>query len=102
MAAIFCCPNMKPYRPTRTDQEAKFTSFLSWSKSKSSNATFEISSGDSSLLEAPTSFVIQVVRQINHGSIEFKRYFALEAASNTFQEFTEEDLIQANFEKLNS
>ncbi|KAK8088429.1 MFS multidrug transporter [Apiospora hydei] len=48
-------------------------------------------------------FAIQLVRQVNYGSLESKRYFAPTSASpSEFVEVAEDDLIQANFQKLNS
>lgn len=47
-------------------------------------------------------FVIQVVRQINFGAIESKRYFIVDESNDTFLEITEADLIEANYEKLNA
>ncbi|RDI86363.1 hypothetical protein Vi05172_g3445 [Venturia inaequalis] len=47
-------------------------------------------------------FVIQLVRQINFGAIESKRYFLIDETNDTFLEVTEADLIEANYEKLNA
>lgn len=49
------------------------------------------------------AFAIQVVRQINYGPLESKRYFIPRDSTHVeFVEITEHDLIQANFQKLNS
>ncbi|KAK8055651.1 hypothetical protein PG993_000878 [Apiospora rasikravindrae] len=48
-------------------------------------------------------FAVQLVRQVNYGPLESKRYFAPSSASlSEFVEVAEDDLIQANFQKLNS
>ncbi|KAK7950943.1 uncharacterized protein PG986_006671 [Apiospora aurea] len=48
-------------------------------------------------------FAIQLVRQVNYGPLESKRYFAPASASPSgFVEVAEDDLIQANFQELNS
>lgn len=56
-------------------------------------------------LSEESANVVQVVRQVNFGSLESKRYFVStpsSAGSVSFREITENDLIQANYEKLNS
>ncbi|KAH6691819.1 hypothetical protein BKA61DRAFT_625239 [Leptodontidium sp. MPI-SDFR-AT-0119] len=30
MAAIFCCPSVRPYRPRSVNHEDKFQAFLRW------------------------------------------------------------------------
>lgn len=48
-------------------------------------------------------FAVQLVRQVNYGPLEGKRYFIrLEGESEDFVEVTENQLIQANFQKLNT
>ena len=55
------------------------------------------------LVELKTPFAIQLVRQVNYGPLESKRYFIpAESEERGFLEITEEELIQANFKKLNS
>lgn len=62
-----------------------------------------IPSPDSSVMEQVPSFAVQLVRQVNFGRLESKRYFVLlRGQENTFAEVSEGDLISANFEKLNS
>jgi hypothetical protein len=46
-------------------------------------------------------YVIQLVRQVNYGPIEFKRYFA-RMEGTAFVEVSERDLIAGNFKKLNT
>ena len=51
-------------------------------------------------------YAVQFVRQVNFGAIEAKRYFIPRkeesGAQTGFVEVTEQDLIAANFQKLNS
>jgi hypothetical protein len=49
-------------------------------------------------------YAIQVVRQVNYGPLESKRYFipVKTEGKDEFVELVEDDLIQANFQKLNS
>ncbi|KIH86489.1 hypothetical protein SPBR_08737 [Sporothrix brasiliensis 5110] len=50
-----------------------------------------------------STFVIQLVKQVNYGALESKRYFMpAEGDSTEFVEITEQALIQANFQKLNT
>lgn len=46
------------------------------------------------------TFAVQVVKQVNYGPLESKRYFV--QIDNKFVEVAEEWLIEANFEKLNT
>jgi hypothetical protein len=54
--------------------------------------------------EMNPSYAVQIVRQVNYGPLESKRYFIAvrEKADEPFLEVTERDLIEANYEKLNS
>ena len=48
-------------------------------------------------------YAIQLVQQINYGPLESKRYFIpVKANDDEFTEVVEDDLIHANFQKLNS
>ena len=48
-------------------------------------------------------YAIQLVRQVNYGPLESKRYFIpVSGKDNEFVEVVENDLIQASFQKLNS
>lgn len=48
-------------------------------------------------------FAIQLVQQVNYGPLESKRYFVpVEGNEAEFIEIREQDLIQANFQKLNA
>lgn len=71
-------------------------------KEESSSAPIpEVESAD--LNEIHPSFAVQLVRQVNFGPLESKRYFIpLSAATDAFKEVTESDLIRANFQKLNA
>lgn len=54
--------------------------------------------------EMNPSYAVQIVRQVNYGPLESKRYFIAvrEKVDEPFLEVTERDLIEANYEKLNS
>ncbi|KAI1148028.1 hypothetical protein F4825DRAFT_435465 [Nemania diffusa] len=96
MPSILCCSSINPYRPKKLDHEPKFNSFMSWAKSDPT----EPANGSSIVSSAP--YVVQLVRQINYGRRESIRYFIPDTNSSAFLKATEQDLIQANFEKLNS
>ncbi|KAI8721452.1 hypothetical protein NCS52_00592800 [Fusarium sp. LHS14.1] len=103
MSSCFCCDAIRPYRPQYLDHEAKFTSFMAWVHKEESNSAPvpEIKSTD--LNELHPYFAVQLVRQVNFGPLESKRYFiTLSTASDAFKEVTESDLIRANFQKLNA
>jgi hypothetical protein len=61
---------------------------------------------ESNITETPpsfthTTFVVQVVKQTNYGPLDSKRYF-VSVADDAFVEVSEQWLIDANFEKLNT
>ena len=80
-----------------------FTTFMEWA---SFPKTCEVPSGASgtvNLADTKPDYVIQLVRQVNYGPLESRRYFArVSSGAEKFVEVTEKDLIQANFQKLNS
>lgn len=105
MDPIFCCTQAQPYKAKRLDHDLKFNDFLTWAKAPNSPAI--ASSQDSQTIFEGGTYVIQIVRQVNYGPLESKRYFVkipptLATDNPSFQEITETDLVQANFEKLNS
>lgn len=102
MSTIFCCSSIRPYKAKALSHEAKFTNFMAWaafpreSDSKSSD--------DAASITAPP-YVVQIVKQVNFGPLEGKRYFALNAGGSgdeAFVEVPEKWLIDANFQKLNT
>jgi hypothetical protein len=98
MSAIFCCPDIKPYRPRWLDHEPKFTAFLRWANHLTTPPATE---NDFSVVSnAP--YAVQLVRQVNYGPQEAIRYFVPAQNGSIFVETTEIDLVNANFEKLNS
>lgn len=96
MAELFCCQAIKPYRPLRLDHEGKFDRFMQWAKHASSDPS------DSFLLNSNMEYAVQLVKQVNFGPKESTRYFAPAKGDSGFIEITENDLLEANFEKLNS
>lgn len=96
MPSIFCCADTAPYKSRILDHEPKFREFLSWGGfPKDSSVTTSDSVDESS------GFVVQVVRQVNFGPLESKRYF-LNTATDAFVDVTEQWLIDRNFEKLDT
>jgi hypothetical protein len=60
-------------------------------------------SENTNLAELKLPFAVQLVRQVNYGPVEAKRYFIpVEGKEDEFVEIVEADLINANFQKLNS
>jgi len=105
MSALFCCSNIVPYRPQALAHEPKFRAFTQWASFPRESAVEGPTGETKKLVDLNSSYVIQLVRQINFGALESKRYFAaIEAndAAEPFLEVTEADLIEANFEKLNA
>lgn len=60
-------------------------------------------SNETNLADLKPPYAVQLVRQVNYGPLESKRYFIpVEGKDEAFIEVVEDDLIQANFQKLNS
>jgi hypothetical protein len=101
--SLFCCPALQPFKPRRTDHEPKFAAFMAWGR--------DAGDGEGADLDA-APYVIQLVREINYGPIESKRYFAknkndndnsdADADAGAFAEVGEDALVAANYTKLNS
>jgi hypothetical protein len=51
---------------------------------------------------ADVTLAMQVVQQVNYGPLESKRYFVKNGEGSDFVEVTEQWLIDANFQKLNT
>lgn len=99
MSSLFCCSSIQGYRPQRLQHQDKFTKFIAWANfPKVASPTGE--EIDLDALDVP--YVVQLVRQVNYGPLESKRYFASIRTSDGFIEVGEDDLIRANFQKLNS
>jgi len=106
-SALFCCGSVKPYRPAYLQHQAKFTSFMAWAAYPRVSAPGNAETDQVDLNGLKTPFVVQLVRQVNYGPIESKRFFASpaggqEEGAQEFVEVSEEDLLRANFQKLNS
>ncbi|KAB8201053.1 hypothetical protein BDV34DRAFT_237822 [Aspergillus parasiticus] len=97
---IFCCSHITPYRPQILDQESKFNEFLEWARL---TVTIEVSSDYDTSPPVP-EYAVQLVKQVNYGPLESRRYFIPhgERSGVEFTEVSEKWLIEKNFEKLNS
>ncbi|POR39678.1 Uncharacterized protein TPAR_00130 [Tolypocladium paradoxum] len=101
MSSLFRCHSVKPYRARHLSHEAIFTTFMAWSSFPQASSISDAEKPNLTELNPP--FAMQLVRQVNFGPLESKRHFALAGASSrTFVEIAEGDLIQANFQKLDS
>lgn len=104
MGSIFCCSSIEPFKPRIIDNEAKFKAFVIWARSSEAASPKTVSDAfENYLVNDGACFVVQVVRQVNYGPLESKRFFARsEILDVPFGEVTEQDLINANYEKVNS
>ncbi|KAK4541726.1 hypothetical protein LTR36_007435 [Oleoguttula mirabilis] len=102
MSSIFCCNKYQPHRSRTVDHEAKFRALLSWAQSTSSSPIGSVQSSVEEMLGDSSSYAVQVVQQVNFGPVETRRYFVADAASDTFTEISERDLVDANYKKVNS
>ncbi|KAL7779010.1 hypothetical protein CFE70_008513 [Pyrenophora teres f. teres 0-1] len=98
MTSIFCCSNTRGYKNRTLSHEPKFLAFLTWANYLQESS---IVPADAAPLPSNASFAVQVVKQINYGPLDGKRYFVA-ADDGAFVEVTEQWLINANFEKLNT
>ncbi|KAI1865505.1 hypothetical protein JX265_006348 [Neoarthrinium moseri] len=100
MSSLFCCGSIQPFRPQYLIHQSKFTTFLDWSAfPKTSSLQREVNNLD----DIKPECVIQLVRQVNYGPLESTRYFVkVDNREEPFIEIVEKDLVNANFEKLNS
>jgi hypothetical protein len=103
MSSLFCCESIKPYRPQYLLHQQKFSSFIDWASYPRDASLCGGEVGMASFAELDPPFAVQLVRQVNYGPLESKRYFIpAKNGENVFVEVVEDDLIQANFQKLNS
>lgn len=69
---------------------------MQWAQHASSDPS------DSFLLNSNLEYAVQLVKQVNFGPQESIRYFTPASGDSGFVEITENDLLEANFEKLNA
>ena len=99
-SSIYCCTAIRPYRPQYLSHESKFTSFITWASFPRESGVEDVTN-PGRVVDAP--FAIQLVRQVNFGPLESTRYFIpSEGTENAFNEVDEGELVQANFQKLNT
>ena len=100
MAALFCCDSITPYKSRQIDHEAKFTAFMTWAQAQS---TTDENNEKPNLDQLAPPYAVQLVRQVNFGPLESKRYFVpVTGQDGPFVEITESEMINANFKKFNS
>lgn len=99
MSSIFCCGNTTSYKNRSLSHEPKFNSFMAWGKVPKTTSP----STDVDISPTDVTFAVQVVRQVNFGPLESKRYFVQpNGGGDEFVEVTEQWLLDANFQKLNT
>lgn len=107
MSILFCCEAIQPFKPKRLMHDEKFRSFMNWGNSPKASSIATTAGkndqGSLNLAEVKPPYAVQLVRQVNYGPLESKRYFIpVEGKEEAFVEVSEEDLVKANFQKLNS
>ncbi|KAE9574362.1 hypothetical protein CGCF415_v004647 [Colletotrichum fructicola] len=101
MSALLCCESLKPYKALCTDHEVRFTRFMAWAKDGQRTVIEEASKIDGT--NRIPLYAIQLVRQVNYGPLESKRYFVNFAdRTHSYVEVAEDFLIHVNFQKINS
>jgi hypothetical protein len=92
MLLVFCCSNAQGYKNCSLSHEDKFRTFMSWAAYPKESST----GSTDALRDALTvTLAIQVVRQVNYGPLESKRYFV--HTGDAFVKVTEQWLVSANF-----
>lgn len=100
MPSPFCCGSVQPYRPQILSHEPKLRAFQSWAAFPRDSTAAQDAVD---LVALKPEFAVQLVRQVNYGPLESKRYFVPNGSNDGgFSEISENDLIQANFQKLNA
>ncbi|KAH7251377.1 hypothetical protein BKA59DRAFT_524613 [Fusarium tricinctum] len=99
MSSLFCCSSIEPYRSQYLSHQSKFNNFMAWASFPRESSP----EGDVNMSNAAPTFAAQLVRQVNFGPLESKNYLIPTDTTETgFFEITEGDLIQANFQKVNT
>ena len=100
-SSLFCCGEYQPYRPQHLDHEARFTAFMKWAAFPKESSVEDVTTSVNDI--SRSSFAIQLVKQINFGALEWKKYFVPdEGKAGEFVQVSEDDLIRANFQKVNT
>jgi hypothetical protein len=104
MSSLFCCGSVRPYRPAGLLHEDKFRAFEAWANFPSDSFPSADDGAEKvDLMALKPPYAVQLIRQVNYGPLESKRYFIpVEGKDNEFVEVVEDHLVQANFQKLNS
>ena len=85
------------------NHESKFKAFMEWAAfPRQSSVEDRVGDEDVFSLNEPL-YAVQLVRQVNYGALGSKRYFIVaKEKDEPFLEVSEMELIEANFQKLNS
>ncbi|EGU72392.1 hypothetical protein IWW34DRAFT_905835 [Fusarium oxysporum f. sp. albedinis] len=103
MSLVFCCDAVEPYRPQYLSHQAKFNNFMSWASFPRISTPENGDGASHDLIQLSPPYAVQLVRQVNYGPLESKRYFIpTDGTESDFVEVIENDLIQANFQKVNT
>ncbi|KAI9159076.1 hypothetical protein HJFPF1_07084 [Paramyrothecium foliicola] len=81
--------------PRHLEHEEKFTSFMNWAAFPTATELQQDENERSPESVSGAPFAVQLVRQVNYGPLESKRYFI--PSGDGFVEISEKDLIRANF-----
>jgi len=101
MSSVFCCSRAQSYKNKNLSEESKFRAFLAWAEYPKESEIYSTSKAT----VTTTTYAIQIVKQVNFGPLESKRYYMFNGAEgdgDAFVEVTEQWLIDANFQKLNA
>ncbi|KAF4456658.1 MFS multidrug transporter [Fusarium austroafricanum] len=103
MSTLFCCNSIEPYKSRYLDHQSKFNHFISWASFPKESSLQADANSQIDFSKVAPSYAIQLVRQTNYGPIESKRYFIPTTfTEDEYVEVSEQDLIRANFQKLNT
>ncbi|KAF7521529.1 hypothetical protein PCG10_008308, partial [Penicillium crustosum] len=91
---LFCCITIQPTKLPNPEHEQTFTEFTKWALTTIGNLT-----GSTDPSEA--SVCIQLVRQVTNGPVESIRYFVASDKHGSFEEVSEDGIVDANFVKIN-
>ncbi|KAJ5958184.1 uncharacterized protein N7479_005334 [Penicillium vulpinum] len=94
MSNLFCCTTIQPTKLPNPEHEQTFTEFTKWALTTIGNLTGSTNPSEASLC-------VQLVSQVNSGSVDSVRYFVAGDKHGNFEEISEDDVLDANFVKIN-
>ncbi|KAF4344809.1 major facilitator superfamily transporter [Fusarium beomiforme] len=89
MSTLFCCNDIEPYRPQYLSHQSKFNNFMSWGSFPKESSLISVDNNHD-FSQINPAYAVQLVRQVNFGPLESKRYFIpKDSSENDYVEVSE-------------